>query len=75
MSTENSQATASTTAAPTTQDIASKTGRRKLRNASRKKRVLKLKTDSEFAKQYFEAKSKRSIDKKSAFRKKKNRKK
>jgi hypothetical protein len=49
--------------------------RRKASTAGRKKRVLKLRTDKEFAKAYFEARSKRSNDKKSAFRKKKTRKK
>ena len=49
--------------------------RRKKKAAGRKKRVLKLKTDKAFAKTYFEAKSKRSVDKKSAFRKKKSKKK
>ncbi len=41
----------------------------------RGKRALKLKTDKEFAKTFFEARSKRSTDKKSTFRKKKNKKK
>jgi len=50
-------------------------GRRKLRTEGRKKRQLRLKTDKEFAKTYFEARSKRSTDKKTAFRKKKSRKK
>ncbi len=49
--------------------------RRTLRTLGRKKRTLKLKTDKEFAKTYFEAKSKRSTEKKSAFRKKKSKKK
>jgi hypothetical protein len=49
--------------------------RRKLRTAGRKKRSLKLATDKEFAKTFFEARSKRSNDKKAAFRKKKTRKK
>lgn len=49
--------------------------RRKLRRAGAKKRALKLRTDKEFAKTFFEARSKRSNDKKSAFRKKKSRKK
>jgi hypothetical protein len=49
--------------------------RRKARTAGRKKRVLKLRSDKEFAKTYFEGRSKRSNDKKSAFRKKKTRKK
>lgn len=46
-----------------------------LRTEGRKKRKLKLKTDKDFAKTYFEAKSKRSVEKKSAFRKKKTKKK
>ncbi|MBI3535494.1 MAG: hypothetical protein HY072_08450 [Deltaproteobacteria bacterium] len=45
--------------------------RRILRTLARQKRALKLKTDSGFAKVYFEAKSKRSAEKKSAYRKKK----
>ena len=49
--------------------------RRKLRAEGRKKRSAKLKADREFAKTYFGAKSKRSTDKKSAFRKKKSKKK
>jgi hypothetical protein len=49
--------------------------RKKKKAEGRKKRSLKLKTDKEFTKQYFEAKSKRSNDKKSAFRKKKSKKK
>ena len=42
-----------------------------LKAVARKKRKVKLATDKEFAKTYFEAKSKRANDKKSAFRKKK----
>ncbi|MEK6707174.1 MAG: hypothetical protein AABZ06_15465 [Bdellovibrionota bacterium] len=49
--------------------------RRRLRADGRKKRKLKLKTDKEYSKAYFEAKSKRSAEKKSAFRKKKSKKK
>lgn len=45
--------------------------RKTLRKAGRAKRKLKLKSDKEFAKTYFDAKSKRATDKKSAFRKKK----
>jgi hypothetical protein len=60
--------TAATPAAP-------QLGRRRQKTEGRTKRVLKLKTDKEFAKAYFEAKSKRSNDKKSAFRKKKSKKK
>ncbi len=49
--------------------------RRRKKAEGRKKRTLKLKSDKEFAKKYFEARSKRSTDKKSAFRKKKTKKK
>lgn len=50
------------------------TSRKKIRAAARKKRKLKLRTDKEFAKTYFEGRSKRSIEKKAAFRKKKKKK-
>ena len=43
--------------------------RRTLRTMGRKKRNERIQKDKEFAKTYFEAKSKRSADKKSAFRK------
>ncbi len=49
--------------------------RRKARAAGRKTRAKKIAGDREFAKTLFEARSKRSSDKKSAFRKKKARKK
>ncbi len=49
--------------------------RRKARRAGAKKLMAKLGTDKEFAKTYFEGRSKRSTEKKSAFRKKKARKK
>ena len=49
--------------------------KKKMRRASKKKLVAKLRADQEFAKTYFEARSKRSNEKKSAFRKKKTRKK
>lgn len=45
------------------------------RRAGKKKLVAKLRSDKEVAKTYFQAKSKRAADKKSAFRKKKSRKK
>jgi hypothetical protein len=45
--------------------------RRTLKTLGRKKRKLKLQTDKEFARKYFESRSKRSTEKKSAFRKKK----
>ncbi|HAR43338.1 MAG TPA: hypothetical protein DCS07_12035 [Bdellovibrionales bacterium] len=53
----------------------SKLGRRTLKTQGRKKRKLKLAGDKEFAKTFFAAKSKRSTEKKAAFRKKKSRKK
>jgi hypothetical protein len=43
--------------------------RKTLKKEGRKKRTLKLRTDKEFAKTYFEARSKRSEAKKTAFRK------
>lgn len=49
--------------------------RRKARRTGAKKLMTKLSTDKEFAKTYFEARSKRSTDKKATFRKKKARKK
>lgn len=55
--------------------VLARAARRKKKAAGRKKRAQKLKTDKEFAKTYFEGRSKRSNDKKSTFRKKKSRKK
>jgi len=52
-----------------------KVSRKKKKDLGRKKRVLKLKTDKVFSKAYHEAKSKRAVDKKAAFRKKKSKKK
>lgn len=49
--------------------------RRKTRVEGRKKLGAKLLADKEFAKTYFEGRSKRAADKKLAFRKKKSRKK
>jgi hypothetical protein len=49
--------------------------RKRKKTVGRKKRVAKLKTDATFAKAYHEGKSKRAADKKSAFRKKKSKKK
>ncbi len=59
----------------TATQTASKPSRKTLRALGRKKRQQKLKTDKEFAKTFFAAKSKRSTEKKSAFRKKKSKKK
>jgi hypothetical protein len=67
MSTETTNTT-STSAAP-------QLSRKGKKAEGRSKRKLKLQADKAFAKQYFEAKSKRSADKKSAFRKKKSKKK
>ena len=50
------------------------TARRKLRALGRKKRAAKILADKEFAKTFFGAKSKRSTEKKAAFRKKKKQK-
>jgi len=49
--------------------------KKKMRRNAKKKLVAKLRADKEFHKTYFEARSKRSNEKKSAFRKKKSRKK
>jgi len=71
--TETSPAQSTQTQAPAA--AAAPKSRRRLKTEGRNKRVLKLKTDKAFSKTYFEAKSKRSTDKKSAFRKKKSKKK
>ena len=43
--------------------------RKKMRKVAREKRALRLRTDKEFAKAYFDGRSKRSDAKKVAFRK------
>ena len=63
-----------TTATPSTTPKA-KLGRKTLRKLGRDKRKAKIQTDKEFAGKFFEAKSKRAADKKTAFRKKKSKKK
>lgn len=69
-------ATAQTTTTTATADLAKKRAlRRRTRADHRKKLAAKIKTDKEFSKTYFEARSKRAIDKKSTFRKKKSKKK
>jgi len=73
-STETTQ-TPSTPTPPQAQAKVSPNLRKKKKAEGRKKRAVKLKTNKDFAKQYFEGKSKRSTDKKSAFRKKKSKKK
>lgn len=55
----------------TTTTSKGKLGRRTLRKLGRDKRSKKIHADKAFAKGFFEAKSKRSTDKKSVFRKKK----
>ena len=62
-----------TTATTTTAAGTAKTkpGRKTLRKAGRVKRNAKIVADKEFATKYFEGKSKRSADKKTAFRKRK----
>jgi hypothetical protein len=55
--------------------VLARAARRHKKAAGRKKRTLKLRSDKEFAKTFFEARSKRSTEKKAAFRKKKSRKK
>lgn len=49
--------------------------RKKLRAEARTKHSLKVNSDKEFAKKYFDERSKRSIEKKTQFRKKKSTKK
>jgi hypothetical protein len=63
------------TATPAAAPGATKNLRRKKKAEGREKRALRLKTDKEFAKSFFEGKSKRAIEKKAAFRKKKSKKK
>jgi hypothetical protein len=58
-----------------TQTTTSTKSRKTLRKEGRDKRFAKLQSDVEFRKKYFEGKSKRAADKKSAFLKKKKRKK
>ena len=58
--------------APATPAVAKPNYSRKtLRKMGREKRNLKLRSDKEFAKAFFEGRSKRSTEKKSKFRKKK----
>jgi hypothetical protein len=70
-------ATAQTTTTTTSAtDLAKKRAlRRRTKAEGRKKLAAKLKTDKEFSKAFFEARSKRANDKKAAFRKKKSKKK
>ena len=60
---------------PAPVSIKDKLGRRKIKKLGRDKRKVKLATDKEFAGKYFAAKAKKSDDKKTAFRKKKSKKK
>ena len=52
----------------------SKLSRKTLRKAARQKRAKKIVGDKEFAKAFFDAKSKRSTEKKSKFRKRRSKK-
>lgn len=63
---------AETTAAPVS--AKANLGRKTIKKMGRDKRNAKIATDKEFAGKYFAAKAKRSDDKKTAFRKKKNKK-
>ena len=67
--------TATNTAGATTELAKKRALRRRKKTEGRKKRAVKLKTDKEFAKTFFEGRGKRANDKKVAFRKKKSRKK
>lgn len=58
-------------ATATTETTKGKLGRRTLKKLGRDKRAKKIAADKAFAKTFFEAKSKRSAEKKTAFRKKK----
>jgi hypothetical protein len=60
-----------TTTTTTTTTPKAKLGRRTLRKLGRDKRNAKIVADKEFAKKLFDGKSKRAVEKKSAFRKKK----
>lgn len=73
---ENDMPTASsTTSTQSATAPATRTARKKSRRATKKKLMTKIRGDAEFAKGYFEARSKRSTEKKAKFRKKKSRKK
>lgn len=67
--------TQATETAGTAATAAKRNAKRTARRAGKKKLAVKLRADKEFAKNYFEAKSKRSTEKKNIFRKKKARKK
>lgn len=49
----------------------SKKSRKTIKKEGRDKRKARIKTDKEYAKKVFEGKSKRSVDKKAGYRKKK----
>lgn len=61
-----------TESAATAKAAPSRTARKASRRQGKKKLVAKLRSDREFAKGYFEGKSKRANDKKAKFRKKKS---
>ena len=75
MATAQTAAADKKAAAPVTDITKKRALRRRLRASGRKKLTAKLRTDKEFAKTYFEGRSKRSTEKKAAFRKKKSKKK
>lgn len=68
-------ATAQTTSTAATELAKKRALRRRSRADHRKKLAAKIKTDKEFSKTFFEARSKRALEKKSTFRKKKSKKK
>jgi len=62
------------TPTPSTPAASKTLGRRTLKKMGRDKRKAKLQADKTLSKAYHDAKSKRSIEKKNAFRKKKSKK-
>lgn len=65
-------ATNQTTRKKFTTEKGSPLSRKTIRKQARDKRAERLQTDKEFAKSYFEAKSKRSGEKKTSFRKRRS---
>lgn len=63
--------TTATTTATQNKPRGANWGRKKIKAEGRKKRKAKIATDKAHAKAFFEAKSKRSTEKKAAYRKKK----
>ena len=73
--TKTPKANTASTAAEVTETMKKRALRRRVKAAGRKKLDAKLKTDKEFSKTFFAARSTRSTAKKAAFRKKKSKKK